>query len=151
MSMFCDCLVRETEDRFSERKLQHDLACAVGHFENGIHKAAFEAFAIQQFPDHGPRNFPGAIGVPQLFAFRIGDQLIADTRVEEVPRHESIHFGYGLGLGAETAHKFFIRHSSENVEPKSAHKSMRIVLKLLIPRRFNGSPHNLVNLVCDAT
>ena len=51
--------------------------------------APLGAFGLQQFPDHGARDFPGAIGIAQLFAFGIGDQLIADPGVEEIARHGS--------------------------------------------------------------
>jgi len=69
------------------------------------------AFGFEQFPDHGPRDFPGAIGIAQLVAFGVGNQLIADARVEEIPRHEP----NPLELRAParepaTAHEFFIRN-----------------------------------------
>src|ERR1700730_16841247 len=88
-SVFCDRTVSEVDDRFCKRKLQHDLAFVIGHFEDRIQKATLRAFGLQQLPDHYPCNFPGAIGIAQLFAFGIGDQLVADTGVEEISRHGS--------------------------------------------------------------
>jgi hypothetical protein len=38
--------------------------------------------------DHGTGDLPGAIRVEQLFAFRIGDDFVADPRIEEVSRHD---------------------------------------------------------------
>ena len=48
---------------------------------------AVGAFVFEQFEDHGARHFPGAVGIAQLFAFGIGDQLIADPGVEKISRH----------------------------------------------------------------
>src|ERR1700674_3348243 len=88
-SMSCDRRSRNIEDRFGKRKLQHDLAFVVSHLKNRIQKAGLCAFGLQQLPDHRPRNFPWGVGIAQLFAFGIGNQLIADTGVEEIPRHWS--------------------------------------------------------------
>src|ERR1700716_912180 len=81
--------ISEIENRFGERKLQYDLALIVSHFEDRIQEAHLYALGFQQFSDHCPRNFPCAVGIAQFFAFGIGYQLIADTCVEKVPRHES--------------------------------------------------------------
>src|SRR5215213_1229958 len=61
----------------------------VGHFEDGIQQIALRAFKLEQFPDHGPRNFPGLIGIPQQFAVGIGDHLVAEPCVEKIPGHGS--------------------------------------------------------------
>jgi hypothetical protein len=87
-SMSGDGFAGEAEDGFGEGKLQHDLAFIVSHFESRIQKAALRTFGLQQFMDHCLRNFPCAVGIPQLFAFGIGNQIIADTGVEKVPRHK---------------------------------------------------------------
>jgi hypothetical protein len=81
--------VGEVQDRFGKGEFQHNLAGLVGHFEDRFQKTALGAFGLQQFPDHGARDFPGPIGITQLFAFGIGDQLIADSGIEEIARHGS--------------------------------------------------------------
>src|SRR4029450_12606303 len=86
-SVSCDGRVRKVQHRLGKRKLQHDLTFAVGHFENGIQEAGLCAFGFQQLPDHRRRNFPCTIGIAQLFAFGIGNQLVADAGVEEIFRH----------------------------------------------------------------
>ncbi len=67
--------------------MRPDLAFIIGHFEDCIEKSALGAFDLQQFPDHGPRNFPGAVGVPQFLAFGIGDQFVTDTCVKKITWH----------------------------------------------------------------
>jgi len=79
--------VRHVVQRLGKGKLQHDLAGIVGHLEDRIHEARFHGFGPEQFPDHGAGDFPGAIGVAQVLALGIGDQLIADPRVEEISGH----------------------------------------------------------------
>src|SRR5260370_33669270 len=88
-SVFCDGLVGKIENCFSERKLQHDLAFIVGHFEDRVQETALRAFGLQQLPDHGPRDFPCAIGIAQFLAFGIRTQLDSDAGVEEIPRHRA--------------------------------------------------------------
>ena len=83
--MFCDRLAGSIEDGFGEGKFEHDLAFIIGHFQNRVQKTTLGVFGLQQFPDHGPRDLPCAIRIPQLFAFRIGDQVVADTGVEKIP------------------------------------------------------------------
>src|ERR1700682_4033054 len=73
LSVLCDGFVGEIENRLGKRKLQHDLAFIVRDFEDRTQQTPLGAFGLQQFPDHGPRNFPCAIGIAQLFAFGIGD------------------------------------------------------------------------------
>src|SRR5664279_6445072 len=85
--MFCYRLIGGMEDGFGKRKFEHDLTFIIGHFENRIQKTTLCVFGLQQFPNHGSRNFPCAIRISQLFAFWIGDQFVADTRVEEISRH----------------------------------------------------------------
>src|SRR6185369_12678704 len=46
------------EDRFRERKLEHDLAFVVGHLDGRIQERAVGAIGLEQFPDHGARHFP---------------------------------------------------------------------------------------------
>jgi hypothetical protein len=75
------------EDRFGERKLQHDLAVVVGHLDDRAQQRAIGAIGLEQLPDHGARHFPGAIGIDKHFAVGIGNQLIADTGVEVISRH----------------------------------------------------------------
>jgi hypothetical protein len=86
-SMFCYRLAGGIEDGFGKGKFEHDLTFIIGHFENRIQKTTLRVFGLQQFPNHGSRNFPCAIRISQLFAFWIGDQFVADTRVEEISRH----------------------------------------------------------------
>src|SRR5437763_240096 len=50
------------KDRFSERKLQHDLAVVVGHLDDSTQQRAIGAVGLEQFPDHRACHFPGAIG-----------------------------------------------------------------------------------------
>src|SRR5439155_2926033 len=70
------------------------------------------AFGFQQFPDHRPRNFPCAIGIAQLFAFGIRNQLVADTGVEEIPWHCSNPLRLRAPIKEPTAsHKSFSRCS----------------------------------------
>ena len=85
--MFCYRLTGAIEDGFSKGKFEHDLTFIIGHFENRIQKTTLCVFGLQQFPNHGSGNFPCAIRISQLFAFWIGDQFVADTRVEEISRH----------------------------------------------------------------
>ena len=68
------------EKPFGKWKFQHDLPFVVGHFEDRIQQTAVGAFDLQQFADHGQRDFPCAIGIPQFFAFGIGDQLVETIR-----------------------------------------------------------------------
>jgi len=86
-SVLCDGLVRHVEDRFGKGELEHDLALIVRHFEDRTQEATLGAFGLQQFPDHRPRDFPCAIEIPQFLAFGIGDQFIADMRVEKKSGH----------------------------------------------------------------
>src|SRR5215475_1018750 len=89
------------EQRFGERKLQHDLAVVIGHLDRRIQQPLVGAFAAQQFQDHGARHLPGAIGIAQLFAFRVSNQLIADPRVEVISGHEwKQTFGWNSTGGA---------------------------------------------------
>jgi hypothetical protein len=85
--MFCDRPAGGIQDRFGKGKFEHDLTFIVCHFENRIQKTTLCVFGLQQFPDHGPRDFPCTIGIPELFAFWIGDQFIAYTGVEKISRH----------------------------------------------------------------
>src|ERR1700730_5940581 len=86
-SMFCYRLIGAIEDGLGKGKFEHDLTFIISHFENRIQKTTLCVFGLQQFPNHGPRNFPCAIRISQLFAFWIGDQFVADTGVEEISRH----------------------------------------------------------------
>jgi hypothetical protein len=63
-SMFCYRLAGGVEDGFGKGKFEHDLTFIVGHFENRIQKTTLCVFGLQQFPDHGPRDFPCAIRIP---------------------------------------------------------------------------------------
>jgi len=81
--------IRRVQQRFGKRKLQHDLAGIIGHFEDRIHEAGFHGFGLEQFPDHGAGHFPGAIGIAQLLALGVGNQLVVDPRVEEISGHRS--------------------------------------------------------------
>src|SRR5258707_446759 len=121
-SVLCDGLVKEIENRFGKRKLQHDLAFIVGHFEDRVQETALRAFGLQQLPDHGPRDFPCAIGIAQLLAFGIGDQLVSDAGVEEIPRHwaKSSSVGALVTKNQRQSHTFFVRNTPGDVEPKSA-------------------------------
>src|SRR6266481_5955678 len=137
-----DWRVRNVQDRFGKRKFQHDLAFIVGHFEDGIEEAGLCAFGLQQLPDRGPRNFPCAIGIAQLFAFGIGNQLVADTSVEEVSRH-------GLIPSVEEApvkepassHKLFPEWCLMNSNGNEHRLKSNATQKRLIRRRFDVMPH----------
>src|SRR5947207_7908433 len=115
---------RHIEDRFGKGKFQHDLAFIVGHFKDRIQQTTLRALGLQQLPDHGACNFPGAIGVAQLFAFWIGNQLIADTRVEEISRHRSKSTSVrGLQRGAAGISQFLCRGiRPDDVEPPPAYR-----------------------------
>jgi hypothetical protein len=63
-SMFCHGLTGGIEDGFGKGKFEYDLTFVIGHFENRIQKTTLCVFSLQQFPDHGPRDFPCAIGIP---------------------------------------------------------------------------------------
>src|SRR5437899_2845192 len=76
--------IAAVEQRLGERKLQHDLAVVVGHLDGGVQQPLVGAFAAQQFQNHGARHLPSAIGIAQLFAFGVGNQLIADPRMKVI-------------------------------------------------------------------
>jgi hypothetical protein len=83
-----DAAAGEIEYRFGKGKLENDLTFVVRHFENRIQQATAGVLGFQQFPDHRARDFPGPVGIAQLFAFGIGDQFVADSGVEKKSRHE---------------------------------------------------------------
>src|SRR4029079_2585964 len=88
------------ENRFRERKLQHDLAVVVGDLDGRAEKRAVGAIGLEQLPDHGTRHFPGAVGIPEHFAVGVGNQLIADTGVEIISRHRrKLHSRWGPEIG----------------------------------------------------
>src|SRR5665213_2745822 len=80
-------LTRWVEDRLGKRKLQHDLAVVVSDFEGRTQKPVLDAFGLQYFPNHRPRDLPGTIGIAQLFAFGVGDQFVPDPGVEKIAWH----------------------------------------------------------------
>src|SRR6266404_1656711 len=144
-SVSCDGRVRKVQDRFGKRKFQDYLAFIVGHFEDRIEEAGLCAFGLQQLPDHCPRNFPCAVGIAQLFALGIGNQLAADTGVEEIPRHGSNPLQLKApGKEPAASHKFFPERTDE-LERKSAAGSSETTLKLLIRLWFDVMPHKDVN------
>src|SRR5579871_1417507 len=75
------------EQGFRERKFQHNLAGGVGHFDDRPDEI-LGPFECQEFAAHGARHFPGAIGIAQLLPLWIGDDLVANARVEEISRHD---------------------------------------------------------------
>jgi coenzyme PQQ precursor peptide PqqA len=87
------------KDGFCKGKLEHDLALVIGHFENGAHQI-FHALDPEQLMDHGACDLPGAIRIAQLFSFGICDQLVADSRIEEVSRHDRTCLGWWSGFGS---------------------------------------------------
>src|SRR5258708_24127782 len=95
-------LVRQIEDRFRKRKLQHDLAFLVGHLDDRVDEAGMRAFDLENFPDHGAGDFPRAVGVPQDFSVGINYQLVADPCIEKVSGHDWIQWGRARGIGSLT-------------------------------------------------
>src|SRR5882724_13536708 len=95
-------LIRQIEDRFRKRKLQHDLAFLVGHLDDRVDEAGMRAFDLENFPDHGARDFPRAVGVPQDFSVGINDQIVADPCIEKVSGHGLIQWGRARGIGSLT-------------------------------------------------
>src|SRR3984885_6249302 len=79
-------LVGAFENGLGKRKLEHDLALVIGHFEDRPHQV-LHSLDPQKLMDLRGGNLPGAIRVAQLFAFRIGDHLVTDSRIEKVSRH----------------------------------------------------------------
>src|SRR5690242_18843172 len=79
--------IRQIEQRFRERKLQHDLAVVVGDLDDSVHQGAVGTLALDELEDHGARDFPGAIRIAQFLALGIIDQFIADPGVEKVSWH----------------------------------------------------------------
>jgi hypothetical protein len=88
ISVLCDGNVGNIEERLRKRKLKHDFTFIICHLDDRPHKSV-DAFGFQQFPDHGAGDFPRAIRIPQLLAFGVGDQFIADSGIEEISRHGS--------------------------------------------------------------
>src|SRR6266702_3305329 len=66
-SVFRHRLIRHVEDRFRKRELQHDLALLIGHLDDRIDETGMRALNLEDFPDHGTRDFPSTIGVSQDF------------------------------------------------------------------------------------
>jgi hypothetical protein len=79
--------VGHVEERFGKREFQHDLTGLVGYFDGGIQQASVFSLRSQQLANHVARDLPGMIGVSQFLALGIGDQLVADPRVEKIPWH----------------------------------------------------------------
>ena len=81
-------------------------------------RAAPGAFGLQQLPDHGARDFPGAIGVAQVLAMGIGDQLVTKPGVEIIAWHSlKPTFRLVATTAADVAHKTFIRDLRELLRP----------------------------------
>jgi hypothetical protein len=120
-SMFCHRLVGRIEDGFGKGKFEDDLAFLIGHFENRIQKTTPCVFGLQQFPDHGARDFPCTIRISQLFAFRIGDQFVGDTRVEKISGHRRKAIfveGSSRKPRALTGYLFGTRHANIAPQPR---------------------------------
>src|SRR5260221_7549763 len=147
-SMLRDGAVGYVEDRLRKRKLQHHLACIIGDLDDRIQQRAVGAFGFQQFPDHGARHFPGAVGIPEHFALGIGDQLIGDTGVEEISWHRRQPAPV---VASQTESRLNLTSSlSGTVNAPSNQKSVRVAMqttaKGLIPRCFDRDRlHNSVN------
>jgi hypothetical protein len=107
--MLCDRGVVEFEKRFGERKLEHDLARVIRHFDGGAQEA-MRPFGLEQFLDHGPGYSPCMIGILEFFALWIDHQFIADSGVEEISWHETkpVAEPYARGIAS---HKWLTRKS----------------------------------------
>jgi hypothetical protein len=149
-SMFRYRLVGGIEDGFGKGKFEHDLTFIIGHFENRNQKTTLRVFGLQQFPDHGSRNFPCAIRISQLFAFRIGDQFIADTRVEEISRHGWKATFIEGPAAAGCSHRLFIWNWLRRFRMGGALRPTAASLNLLICHCFDGGLQKTVNLPCTA-
>src|SRR6185437_9081001 len=141
-------VVRDVEDRFRERKLQHDLAFVVGHLDGRVQQGPLGAFGLQQFPDHGPRDFPGAIGVAQIFTFGIGHQFVSDPGVEVIAWH-GLRPTFCYRLPGGTQHRSQVIYSGSLALPNPAvpGRSTQTALNLLIPCWFDSRPHEYVNFI----
>ena len=102
-----------------------------GYVEDRIEEPSLDVFGLQQLPDHGARDLPGAVGIPQHLAFGIGDQFLADTGVEEVSRHETRTISI-WGLTAAACH----------LDPAQQFRSHDATLNPLIRRCFDSSHTN---------
>ena len=60
------------------------------------------AFDLENFPNHGARDFPRAIRVSQDFSVGINDQFVADPCIEKIARHGVIQWGRVRGIGSLT-------------------------------------------------
>src|SRR6516165_8359638 len=96
-------------ESLGERKFEHDLSLIVRHLDDGTQQLPAGALASQQFPNHGARDFPGAVRVAQLLALGIADQLIADSGIEKISRHLPSMERQGGNWKRSDPHKFFIR------------------------------------------
>src|SRR5258708_32056619 len=86
-SMSCRGFGRWVKNRLGKGKLQRDLAFVVGHFEDCIQHARLAAFGFEQLPDRRPRDLPGVIGIAQLFALGVENQLFSDAGIEVIFWH----------------------------------------------------------------
>ena len=68
-------------------KLQHDLTGDVGDLDDGLHQRRLGAFRLQHLQNHLARHFPGTVGIAQILAVGIHNQLVADTGIEEISGH----------------------------------------------------------------
>jgi hypothetical protein len=110
MSVLRNRAAGSIEDRFGERKLQHDLAVVVGHLDDRALLRAIGAVGLEQFPDHGARHFPGAIEIDKHFAVGVGIQLVADTGVEVISRlRQKLHSCWGLAIGDRSSSRVLYR------------------------------------------
>ena len=94
------------------------------------------AFAAQQFQDHGARHLPGAIGITQLFAFGVGNQLVADPGVEIISGHE-LELTFGWNSDGDGSHKLFIGLRARPVRFEiTIRLALQATAKRLISRHF---------------
>src|SRR5882724_12116527 len=146
--MLRDAAVGDVENRFRERKLQHDPALVVGHFDGRIQERAVGTFDLQEFLDHGARHLPGAVGIPEHLAIGIGNQLVADTGVEEIAWHRRKPTQVEASQPAgpyEFSHVSLSGTGGAPSHEKSPFPARRTTANGLIPRCFDREhPHKTV-------
>src|SRR3984893_16235035 len=132
LSVLGDGPVGHVEHRLDKGKLQHDLAFIVRHFQDRTQKATLGALGLQEFADHRPRDFPCTIKILQFFAFRVGDQFVADLVVEKVSRQGSKTTSVkGPSLSRATSQGLYLK--LRRAMPRSLHSGRSTgILKLLI-------------------
>src|SRR5882672_4699176 len=77
-------------DRLRKGKFQYYLARFVRHLQASRKQVRLLVLFLQQLADHGASHPPRVIGVAQLLALRVGNQLVAYSGVEEITGHGTV-------------------------------------------------------------